>query len=558
MPGLLTVGVPVRDRGLQRAHRRAGHGHVRLRARRSAGSSAASASRCSRPPRAGAWRWARWRRSRWRRRSSCAARCRRRRRGRRRPACRVATLRRLLANRALVAACLTGAGLFFSFMGVFSYIDFRLERPPFSLSPAVIGLVFVLWVMGAAGPLAGRLADRHGWRAVALGGLLLCAGGLTLSLVPVLGVVIVGLSLVTLGNFSAVTAAQLGVAGATDRDRGVASAMYFSAYYVAGALGAYVPGLAWEQWHWTGVWAMAIAAYAVGVGGADRGGYPGPSVRSFACDTCGQLVFFENTVCLRCGSDLGFEPRRRELVTLSAGRGALREPRAGRLQLARRRDGGAVRELRLTRTRPADDDIEGIERFRDAEAAKRWLLFELGELGLPVQSWREREGGLAFELLSSERGAGDDRPRRRRRHARRGRVRRRAPRGAARAARRALSHRPRALPPRDRPLLLAAARPRRPGARALPRAVRRRARGLRRGARAPLRERSAVRLVAALRQRLRDDAPVGGLGGDLRPLPAHLGHAADGRRLRRRRARRRGPGARRRRLPGSCSRTGCR
>jgi len=135
----------------------------------------------------------------------------------------VATLRRLLANRALVAACLTGAGLFFSFMGVFSYIDFRLERPPFSLSPALIGLVFVLWVMGAAGPLAGRLADRHGWRAVALG-------------------------------------------GATDRDRGVASAMYFSGYYVAGALGAYVPGLAWEQWHWTGVWAMATAAYAVGAG----------------------------------------------------------------------------------------------------------------------------------------------------------------------------------------------------------------------------------------------------------------------------------------------------
>jgi YNFM family putative membrane transporter len=178
----------------------------------------------------------------------------------------IATLRRLLANRALVAACLTGAGLFFSFMGVFSYIDFRLERPPFSLSPALIGLIFVLWVMGAAGPLAGRLADRHGWRAVALGGLLLCAGGLTLSLVPVLAVVIVGLSLVTLGNFSAVTAAQLGVAGATDRDRGVASAMYFSGYYVAGALGAYVPGLAWEQWHWTGVWAMAIAAYAIGAG----------------------------------------------------------------------------------------------------------------------------------------------------------------------------------------------------------------------------------------------------------------------------------------------------
>jgi MFS transporter, YNFM family, putative membrane transport protein len=174
------------------------------------------------------------------------------------------TLRTMLANRTLVAATLTGAALFFAFMGVFSYIDFRLERSPFSLSPAVIGLVFLLWLMGAAGPLAGRLADRHGWRRVALGGVLTCATGLTLSLVPLLGVVVVGLALVTLGNFSAVTAAQLGVASATDRDRGLASAVYFSAYYVAGALGAYVPGLAWQQWHWAGVWALALGAYVVG------------------------------------------------------------------------------------------------------------------------------------------------------------------------------------------------------------------------------------------------------------------------------------------------------
>jgi hypothetical protein len=55
----------------------------------------------------------------------------------------------------------------------------------------------------------------------------------------------------------------------------------------------------------------------------------------------------------------------------------------------------------LTRTRPSDDDPEAVEQWRVAEEAKRRLLFELGELGLPVESWREREGGLAFELLSS-------------------------------------------------------------------------------------------------------------------------------------------------------------
>lgn len=177
----------------------------------------------------------------------------------------VHTIRGLLGNRALVAATVAGSASFGAFMGVFSYVDFRLERAPFNLSPAVIGLVFVLWVMGAAGPLAGRLAGRVGWRPVSAVALAIAAGGLTLSLVDALAVVVAGLALVTLGNFSCVTAAQLGVAGATDRDRGIASAMYFSVYYLAGAVGGYVPGLAWEAWGWTGVWALAVAAQLTGI-----------------------------------------------------------------------------------------------------------------------------------------------------------------------------------------------------------------------------------------------------------------------------------------------------
>jgi len=175
------------------------------------------------------------------------------------------TVRAMLANRTLIAATIAGSAMFFSFMGIFSYIDFRLEHAPFDLSPAVVGLVFVLWAMGAVGPLAGRMAGRYGWRAVALAGLLSALTGVTVSLVASLPVVVLGLALVTLGNFTAVTAAQLGVASATDRDRGLASAMYFSVYYIAGALGAYVPGLAWQSWQWIGVWALVTGAYAVGL-----------------------------------------------------------------------------------------------------------------------------------------------------------------------------------------------------------------------------------------------------------------------------------------------------
>jgi YNFM family putative membrane transporter len=177
---------------------------------------------------------------------------------------------RLARNRTLIGATLAGSALFFAFMGAFSYVDFRLERPPFSLSPAVTGLVFMLWVMGAAGPSAGRIAGRRGWRVVALGGLGLAAAGIGLSLVDTLALALPGLALVTLGNFSGVTAAQLGVAAATEQDRGLASALYFSSYYLAGALGGYLPGLAWEAWQWPGVAALALGAYAIGAAAVVR------------------------------------------------------------------------------------------------------------------------------------------------------------------------------------------------------------------------------------------------------------------------------------------------
>jgi hypothetical protein len=126
-------------------------------------------------------------------------------------------------------------------------------------------------------------------------------------------------------------------------------------------------------------------------------------VRSFACATCGQLVFFENTACLRCGSELGFDWERRDVLTLNGGGARCANRGAAGCNWIVAREGELCASCRLTRTRPADDDPAALEQFRVAEAAKRWLLFELGELGLPVQSWREREGGLAFELLSSER-----------------------------------------------------------------------------------------------------------------------------------------------------------
>jgi YNFM family putative membrane transporter len=171
----------------------------------------------------------------------------------------------LLRNRTLIAATVAGSSLFFGFVAAFSYVDYRLERAPFSLPPAAASLVFVLWIFGVVGPGAGRLAGSVGWRRVALAALGLSAAGLALARVASLPFLALGLALFALANFAGVTAAQCGVARATEQHRGVASALYYSTYYVAGGLGGYVPGRAYEAFGWSGVVLLALAGFAVGV-----------------------------------------------------------------------------------------------------------------------------------------------------------------------------------------------------------------------------------------------------------------------------------------------------
>jgi hypothetical protein len=130
-------------------------------------------------------------------------------------------------------------------------------------------------------------------------------------------------------------------------------------------------------------------------------------MRTFACASCDQLVFFENTQCLNCGAALGFRWFDRELITLPDD---LTEPvRCANAEIAScnalvEEPDTLCASCALTRTRPADGDEEGLRLLAMAEAAKRRLLFELGELGVPVPSWQDREGGLAFDLLSSAQG----------------------------------------------------------------------------------------------------------------------------------------------------------
>ncbi|HEX2285127.1 MAG TPA: putative zinc-binding metallopeptidase [Mycobacterium sp.] len=141
-------------------------------------------------------------------------------------------------------------------------------------------------------------------------------------------------------------------------------------------------------------------------------------MRDFNCPNCGQRLAFENSLCLSCGSSLGFSLDDMALLVIvpaeeSHHAGAVDSNQfqlCANLHLAECNwlvEKGPVARLctscALTRTRPDDNDAKALTAFAAAEKAKRRLIVELHELKLPIVGRDEDpQYGLAFDLLSSE------------------------------------------------------------------------------------------------------------------------------------------------------------
>ncbi len=140
-------------------------------------------------------------------------------------------------------------------------------------------------------------------------------------------------------------------------------------------------------------------------------------MRDFICPNCGQHLAFENSVCLSCGSSVGFSLDDMAFLVIASGEDsehggavdAAEYQLCANLHLAECNWLVKVQPLRqlcescrLTRTRPDDSDAPALAAFALAERAKRRLIAELHELKLPIVGRDEDpEYGLAFDLLSS-------------------------------------------------------------------------------------------------------------------------------------------------------------
>jgi hypothetical protein len=140
-------------------------------------------------------------------------------------------------------------------------------------------------------------------------------------------------------------------------------------------------------------------------------------VRDFICPTCGQHLAFENSVCLSCKSAVGFSLEDMAFLVIASGTdnnhggtvNAQDYQLCANLHLAKCNWLMPVQPIpqlcgscRLTRTRPNDTDTVALAAFAVAENARRRLTAELHELKLPIVGRGEDpDYGLAFDLLSS-------------------------------------------------------------------------------------------------------------------------------------------------------------
>src|SRR5260221_104948 len=85
----------------------------------------------------------------------------------------IASARQMLRhfrNPQLLATYAVGFGVLFNFIATFTYVSFQLAAAPYNLSPTLLGMIFVVYLVGTAlTPMTGWAVGRFGRRDFMIG-----------------------------------------------------------------------------------------------------------------------------------------------------------------------------------------------------------------------------------------------------------------------------------------------------------------------------------------------------------------------------------------------------
>lgn len=169
-----------------------------------------------------------------------------------------------LKNPALLVVFGLGAILQISFTGVWTYLPFHLEAPPFSMSLQAISYLFFAYGIGVIGsPLAGRAAEAFGLRRVRLVGVFVFTAGVLMTLGTELWMVAVGLCITCLGFFTAHSLTAASVGQQATHHKGSASSLYLVSYYIGVAAGSSLLSPIWTRFGWNVLIILCAAMPAI-------------------------------------------------------------------------------------------------------------------------------------------------------------------------------------------------------------------------------------------------------------------------------------------------------
>ncbi|MFT3934932.1 MAG: putative zinc-binding peptidase [Chitinophagaceae bacterium] len=140
-------------------------------------------------------------------------------------------------------------------------------------------------------------------------------------------------------------------------------------------------------------------------------------MKLYSCANCQNLLYFENSVCLNCGSAVGFDATSLSMISLTPSNENeftdIRQPdnhwrycnnavyAACNWVIPASQENGFCIACNLNRTIPQLDKEENLEHWRRIEVAKHRLIYSLLRLQLPVQAKvGDEETGMVFDFMA--------------------------------------------------------------------------------------------------------------------------------------------------------------
>jgi predicted MFS family arabinose efflux permease len=164
----------------------------------------------------------------------------------------------------LIATYSVGFCVLFVIATLFTFVGFHLAAPPYDLSTAALGAVFLSYIAGVVTtPLVGRGVAWLGRQRMALLAIALWSVGVTATLLPSLVAIALGLVAVAVFGFACQAASTSYVALTAQRGRSSAVGLYVSAYYLGGSVAGPVAGIAWTIAGWPACVAAALAVLGI-------------------------------------------------------------------------------------------------------------------------------------------------------------------------------------------------------------------------------------------------------------------------------------------------------